>query len=385
MKNKVFISYSSKDLSWAEKFYERLTADNFTCFWDKQSLRAGDDWEDHVLSDLQNSQHLLVLLSKDGKASDWVRREYSHFDALINSAKTTGEQHNRRIIFLLLDEDDRAFNRFQKIPDFKTAGVYPRSVDAVVNTQLWNNVINQIENAITVDPNTIPVSLAVLAMTQARFDYLYANNTDGFATNVSAALQSIGIDINNPAILAAFKQRYGNRAADWKPFGGNEQIEQILERVKVRINQHINPEGKPFRWQHIGKPFYTGTTSQARDELKKMNKDLSVFVIDPISLYDDKIVIRLGLLDDYFENEKSAIMVLTPVVPSPYCELMGLIRNAATSFFDHFFDSQVRRRYANCGVNVCDERDISRLLRATLGPHVYLSLTHPTNPYTSVG
>jgi hypothetical protein len=367
----VFISYNSQDRDWAEQFHLRLKKDNVTCFWDKASLRAGDDWENVILKELQASQHILVLMSEAAKEkSSWVNRELMRFDATINPAKNGS---NRRIMLVMLDADDTSLNRFQKIKDLKDAKLYPGKVEDAIKTPHWNAVINQIEDAVNFDPNTIAVPVAVLALTQKRFKDLYKINFDGFADSVNKLLQSIGIDHNNAARIQAFEERYGEKSADWKPFGGSEKINQILDTVRLQINQHIPLGGRKIRWQWIGEKFYAGDSNDASQELQSISKDdPCLFIVDPVSLYDKGMVTKLWDLEQYFEDDKTAVLVLTPVILGYHPELMQLLKKTASPFYKRFYESEVRKRYAHCGINVCDQEGIGRLLRATIGPRIYV-------------
>jgi hypothetical protein len=370
----VFISYSRADVAWAEAIHDRLADDGFSSFWDRDSLRAGDDWEEKILDNLKACQHLIVLLSKHATGSNWVRREYMQFDALINVARSGAGQLNRRLIFVLLDDDDEAFNRAHKITEFKLANppVYPGPVADVVGTAGWERVINEIENSLRTDPNTIPVVLAVLAMKRGTFDIYYDNDINGFATNVNGALLQIGIDPTDVAAMAQFRDRYGATPMDWRPLGGNERVEDILEGVRTRLNNNIGNEGKRIRWEKFDEKFYTGSQVDVTTELKRLSDAPTVFVVDPISLYDANMVVKLGQLTERFENDRTVFLVIPPTVPQHYSELIEIVRYSANAFFSFFYDSTVRKRYANCCANVCDPRDIGRMLRATLGPHLYV-------------
>ena len=374
---KVFISYSREDLRWAEELHNRLDQDHFSNFWDKASLRAGDDWEKEVLDNLLVCQHLVVLMSKDAAISPWVRREYAQFDALINSAKA-GAELNRRLIFVLLDDDNPAFNRAQKITDFKEAGVFPGPVENVVGTPLWDRVISQIEDSLTADPNTIPVVLGVIAVTRPYFDLLYDNDMNGFATRVKETFNQIGIDPANAAQVESFKARYGATPLDWAPLDGTEKVRNLLEVIKTSLNNNIDAEGKRIRWEQINEKFYKGSQVEVRNELNKLREAPTVFVVDPISLYDANMVVRLDLLAERFDSDRTVFLVLPPVIPHPYGELMEMVKNSANTFFNFFYDSKVQKKYANCCASVCDRRDIGRMLRATLGPYVYPGLNTVT-------
>src|SRR5262245_47203765 len=101
---RAFISYKHADKDWGEQIYQRLTTDGFKCFFDSASLRAGDDWEQKILEDLNSSQHLIVLASSKIEQLDWVNRELARFDAMMGSVSSSGTAV-RRVIPILLDID----------------------------------------------------------------------------------------------------------------------------------------------------------------------------------------------------------------------------------------------------------------------------------------
>lgn len=382
----LFISYSREDVTWAEALYERLNHDGVSCFFDKANIRAGDDWELRIKNSLMASQHLLVLWSKEAKSSNWVQRETALFDALIAMDENNSNASNRKLIFLLLDTDQPSHARHQQITHIKDRAAYSGGVRNM-DPALWNQVINEVEAATSDDANSIPVSLAILALTSARFDSLYSHDTNEFATSVNEALSAIGIDCSQPSSLRDFKQRYGNRPTDWRPFGGPDNVAEILERVRLEFNQRIDQEGKQIKWMPIGEKFYEGNNADASDELQKVRKfdreHLACFVVDPISLFDSRIVEKLNLLDNFFDDENTLIIVLTPVVFVHHIVLMKWIREKATAFFDRLHHSFVRRRYAHCAMNICAEKDIQRVIRTAVGPHIYPKSRPSRNAYTS--
>ena len=373
----LFISYDHADVTWAEALHKRLKDDGIKCFFDKASIRAGDDWDDRIRNDVMTSEHMLVLWSKEAKDSDWVRRETGLFDALITMGNNNQNGKKRKLIYLLLDIDERSHSRYQQITHLRHSGAYPGDVKNV-DPAIWNQVINEVEAAVSDDTDSIPVSLAVLALTSARFDALYSQNINGFATSVNSALSSIGIDSSEPSAFNSFKQRYGNRAGDWRPFNGLENVSQILERVRLEFNKCIDEEGKQFQWIPIGEKFYEGTNIEASDELQQIRntkKDqLACFVIDPLSLFDSSVVDKLNVLDNIFDDENTIILVLTPFVLNHQILLMDWIREKATAFFDRQHYTSIRRRYAHCAMNIGAERDIGRVFRAAMGPHIYPQL-----------
>lgn len=72
---KVFISYSHKDESFAEELYRRLSRDGVDCFFDKESISWGANWVVSLEKGLDESEFILLVLSKDFCQSEWSKLE----------------------------------------------------------------------------------------------------------------------------------------------------------------------------------------------------------------------------------------------------------------------------------------------------------------------
>ena len=77
----IFISYSKKDHAQAYRLADDLTAAGFDV-WIDRSLEVGDDWEEMIEHHLQQAQDVIVILSKNSLASNWVLHEGSMAHAL---------------------------------------------------------------------------------------------------------------------------------------------------------------------------------------------------------------------------------------------------------------------------------------------------------------
>lgn len=71
----VFISYSRKDLDFVIRLTADLTKANFSVWYDLSGIRGGARWQREIKSALENSQFVIVVLSPDSVASDWVEKE----------------------------------------------------------------------------------------------------------------------------------------------------------------------------------------------------------------------------------------------------------------------------------------------------------------------
>lgn len=73
----VFLSYSQHDKELAEWLAARLKEANHEVWFDKWSLRAGDNLLTKIESGLKGADALIVIVSKASLRSKWVMKEYS--------------------------------------------------------------------------------------------------------------------------------------------------------------------------------------------------------------------------------------------------------------------------------------------------------------------
>lgn len=74
---KIFISYSRKDTDFVRKLAGDLEKAGYDVWWDITDLRGGDDWVRQIPSAIEASQFVIVVLSPNSIASEWVEKEYT--------------------------------------------------------------------------------------------------------------------------------------------------------------------------------------------------------------------------------------------------------------------------------------------------------------------
>jgi hypothetical protein len=70
-----FISYASEDHLFARKLHHDLTEAGVWCWFAPSSLKAGDYWKARIDQGIKQCDKMLVVLSPDALASEWVRYE----------------------------------------------------------------------------------------------------------------------------------------------------------------------------------------------------------------------------------------------------------------------------------------------------------------------
>jgi formylglycine-generating enzyme required for sulfatase activity len=75
-RNQVFISYSRRDLAFVEQLAADLQAAGLDVWYDLSGLEGGSRWRIEIEKAIRASQYVIVVLSPDSVASEWVEREY---------------------------------------------------------------------------------------------------------------------------------------------------------------------------------------------------------------------------------------------------------------------------------------------------------------------
>lgn len=60
-----FISYSHRDLSWAQQLYQSLTSMGYKVWFDKKNISIGSDWEYKIRQGIRRAKYFIALLSEN--------------------------------------------------------------------------------------------------------------------------------------------------------------------------------------------------------------------------------------------------------------------------------------------------------------------------------
>jgi len=74
---KIFISYSRKDIDFARKLAGDLESAGYDVWWDITDLQGGDDWIRTIPNAIASSQFVIVVLTPNSIESEWVEKEYT--------------------------------------------------------------------------------------------------------------------------------------------------------------------------------------------------------------------------------------------------------------------------------------------------------------------
>ena len=365
----VFISYSSIDKDWAAEFERDLIAHGLSVWRDQSNLTAGTKWEENLMAGVRDSQHLIVLWSKNAAATDWVRRERSNFEAAITPGAGRA-QLDRLMIFVTLDDENLAYPGLQLINEIKDAHAYPGGI-ANLGPRVRQAVINKIVtaiNAVQRQDNSIPVLTAVLAATKTEIENLDSPTLDSLVNDLGIANRQALFDHYEPVDPQRPKR------TDWRPFGSNDTIATILANQQLGINNRIITDPK-FRVEYVGDDFWSDLETAGR-YADAMRERLSLIVIDPVSLNVLPVYRRAVILKKCLANNETAVMVPMPFMLSQaFRRLRTLLKNEGAPFFDEYYkppvkDTTLVAPAAALGIYIGDEEDTERLLLVAMGSYI---------------
>ncbi len=74
----IFISYSRKDLDFAQKIVDALAANDLDTWIDWKSIPKGEDWEQEIYRGIEEADAFLFLISPDSVVSEMCNKEIAH-------------------------------------------------------------------------------------------------------------------------------------------------------------------------------------------------------------------------------------------------------------------------------------------------------------------
>ena len=87
-----FISYSTKDQTFADRLYSDLLLQGVSCWYAPHHAQGGRKLHEQIAREIDSHDRLLLILSEDSMNSEWVKTEIAH-------ARQKELNENRRVLF----------------------------------------------------------------------------------------------------------------------------------------------------------------------------------------------------------------------------------------------------------------------------------------------
>ena len=346
----IFISYSSHDRTWAKRLAESLQGHGLTSFFDANSLRDGEGWEQQLEHGLKQCETLVCLWSARAFESEWVQREVAQFRA------TPGRNGNpRQPLIVRLDDRPNAFSSTQQIdlPELKQA--YAGGGVDVVTSQVWQAFVDRVEIASKAASPSIEIPLVALTLTESQLGDLAPHHQrllDGLHLNA-----------------ADLSRRYGPTRMDWRPFGPEAQtLGEILATTRANINAWLDPSER-MSWRFPDESFWSTNASAIEFARSFFGARLGVIIIDPVALPVLDVQTSLATFAQCVNCENVAIVAppLRPTTPheADFRKWIGKYASALVQDYlnpPSFGMQAPSARYA-VGIGLGDADEMSRLVQ----------------------
>jgi hypothetical protein len=384
----VFISYTKDDRPWAERLHRELFELGLDAFWDRSSLKAGENWNNQLERALAESNNLVVLWSTKAKENDWVDHEATMFYQGLwkfSAQPVAIEQKmiEQKMIYVYLDRDFAPYRHIQGVTEFRETGVYALGADKV-SAELWTRVVTRVYDAVKNSSAALGIPLLIFAATKDQINKVVVDQRPGFLKFASCLAELLkGIGMKHDQLLS----QYDVNRSDWRPFGGTCTIKDMLDHDRLQMNKL--PNAMPFRWEYIGEKFWSQQPADRQaieaEVAKLLRPNLAVVVIDPISFYVPEIYGSFDMIKDCFDNENAIIIVLSPATLPESCRnYREALRNLEGRIFNQYYTPGIKIPYAPCNVSFGDELDIQRSVLAVIRRHFNEQQSVQKHPMVSV-
>jgi hypothetical protein len=135
----IFISYSKKDIAFARTLRERLIAEGFDVWMDEREIAPSAAWWSEIELNIIAAGAVVVIMSPNAKASDWVEREI---------LVAEDPEHRRPIFPVLL-----AGKVWSRLANLQYAALPPN----LEQQQLPAEFVDGLRRVVGTPPGTIPV------------------------------------------------------------------------------------------------------------------------------------------------------------------------------------------------------------------------------------
>lgn len=127
-KYEVFISHASKDkLDYVEQLKTTLDKLNINIFYDKDSIKWGDNWKQRILDGVASSEFAIIVISENFFGREWTEKELNE---LLNQQNDSGQ----KIILPLLHNISigQLEEKYPEVADIQAISTADYCIDEIV-------------------------------------------------------------------------------------------------------------------------------------------------------------------------------------------------------------------------------------------------------------
>ena len=135
--NKIFISYSHKDIKWLQKLttmMQPMARENIIDSWDDTRIQTGDKWREQIHKAIENAKIAILIVSPNFLASDFINKD--ELPPLLQSA------NNKNLTIFWLCVSACLYDETE-IQNYQAAHEVSKPLDILKSSQV-NKVLSQV-------------------------------------------------------------------------------------------------------------------------------------------------------------------------------------------------------------------------------------------------
>jgi hypothetical protein len=394
----LFISYNSHDELWAKRLFFDLRTRFPTIkpFWarDAAAIPPGEPFRPIFQEAAKNATNFAVFWSAAAQRSNEVGPEIQSFLQNRETHPKSAAGDKRKLFYIPLEAgvEYGGLVELQSFPAFR--GVYdPAAADRGISgldhdpaSVNWHGAVRDIGEAVLSGQASQPITLALFVMTKDTTRYVdsFLDLNLGGSPTLNQFLQSVGLTLDQA------KERYGDTALSWRPFGTAKTIIDLMEDAREMVGRRKADATYRFYWKPID---VVSTAMKMPDQaasqrlFESLSESPSVVVTDPISLFNPVIRNFFTRLSDYAKKPQSMILSISPNEAAAAEPLYkSLLDNGHPVLNAHLYpEIPATDTFAFCGVNVQHIVQVEQLIRNGLGYYYLQKKKAQVQPFVSPG
>ena len=261
MKHDLFISYSRKDFEEVNKFVNMLKSriPDLDCWFDITGIESGDEFEDKIISAIDNSANVLFALSDNSLASEWTKDEVMY-------AKNT----DKKVIPVILKGGSLKgwfLFRFGRVDCIDITNAL--QVDKLINNlSTWTRKpVASVKKEATATKNATETNLQNLTVAQdvSRFEVVLKSAGAAKLAVVKAVKESLGIGLKE---AKDFVDSVPCSIADFVETKTATELKKIVEEVGATVS--LVPQTADKAISKANKFYTDGKYAQAMELYMKV-------------------------------------------------------------------------------------------------------------------
>ena len=313
----IFISYARADFKWVQQLAWRLRSSNLSVWLDAWQIRPGDTIATKINEGLTESATAIVICSRASMASGWVEQEMA---AVFQAALRFPEQGKRLIPVKI--EDCRLPPLTDALRTIDFTDIDPRSHAYDDQFRELLRAFSDRLSSLKRPPVGVPMVFASLTAEEVGglFDgSAFAASDASLQAQFEHLVRELKIAMGLPAegsttiLRDRLRSSYGMRREDWRPYGMERTILEVVERRFDDFNATLNIQRKDPIFPDLRSEEFFAPEAEVRTRtFLSLSQRGFYLLLDPLAFFHPRML-RVLTASQLLLSEAVTILCASPV------------------------------------------------------------------------